>query len=76
MKGKVLSLILGLIFSLIFVTGCNKKEVQPEIIPTNQTTEVVEIDLGLEVGKKNDLYYWRYAWKYKPNAPNHGKNKL
>lgn len=51
MKGKVLSLILGLIFSLIFVTGCNKKEVQPEIVPTNQTTEVVEIDLGLEVGK-------------------------
>ena len=44
MKKKTISIILGLIFGTIFLIGCNKKEtVQPEIIPTNQTTEVFEV---------------------------------
>ena len=51
MKKKILMLVISLIFGSIFLIGCNKKEVQPEIIPTNQVTEVVEVDLGLEVGK-------------------------
>lgn len=51
MKKKIYMLIAALIFGGTFLIGCNKKEVQPEIIPTNQMTEVVEIDLGLEVGK-------------------------
>lgn len=52
MKKKFIILILGLIFSSIFFIGCNKKEVQPEIIPTNEITEVIEVDFGLEpVGK-------------------------
>ena len=49
MKKKIFMLVISLIFGSIFFIGCNKKEVQPEIIPTNQVTEVV--DLGLEVGK-------------------------
>ncbi len=51
MKKKIFMLIVSLIFGSIFLIGCNKKEIQPEIIPTNQVTEVVEVDLGLEVGK-------------------------
>ena len=51
MKKKIYVLIAILIFGGIFFIGCNKKEVQPEPIPTNQVTEVIEVDLGLEVGK-------------------------
>ena len=50
MKKKIYMLIISLIFGNIFLIGCNKKEVQPEIIPTTQITEVIEVDLGLEVG--------------------------
>ena len=50
MNKKIYMLIIALIFSGIFLIGCNKKDVQPEIIPTNQVTEVVEVDLGLEAG--------------------------
>lgn len=34
----------ALAFGGLFLIGCNKKEVQPEIIPTVQTTEVVETE--------------------------------
>lgn len=44
MKKKIYMLIAALIFGMGFLIGCNKKEVQPEIIPTNVVTEVVEVD--------------------------------
>lgn len=50
MKKKFYMFLIALVFSGLFV-GCNKKDVQPEPIPTNQVTEVIEVDLGLEVGK-------------------------
>ena len=50
MKKKIYMTIMALIFGGLFLIGCNKKEVQPEPIPTNQVTEVIEVDLGLEVG--------------------------
>lgn len=52
MKKKIIILILGLVFNSIFFIGCNKKEVQPEIIPTNEITEIVEVDFGLEPAGK------------------------
>lgn len=52
MKKKIIVLILGLIFNSIFFIGCNKKEVQPEIIPTNEITEVIEVDFDLEPAGK------------------------
>ena len=47
MKRKIYMMIMALIFGGLFLIGCNKKEAQPEIIPTNQVTEVVEVE---EVG--------------------------
>lgn len=47
---KFYMFMIALVFAGLFV-GCNKKEVQPEPIPTNEVTEVIEVDLGLEVGK-------------------------
>ena len=44
MKKKIYMLISALIFGGLFLIGCNKKEVQPEIIPTAQVTEVVEVE--------------------------------
>lgn len=44
MKKRIYMLITVLVFGSIFLIGCNKKEVQPEIVPTIQVTEVVEID--------------------------------
>ena len=44
MKRKITNLVLALIFGGLFLIGCNKKEVQPEIIPTTQVTEVVEVE--------------------------------
>ena len=44
MKKRICILIISLIFGSIFLIGCNKKEVQPEIIPTNQVTEVIETE--------------------------------
>ena len=44
MKKKIYTLIIALIFGGLFLIGCNKKEVQPEIIPTNEVTEVVETE--------------------------------
>ena len=42
MKRKIYTLITALIFGGLFLIGCNKKEVQPEIVPTVEITEVVE----------------------------------
>ena len=50
MKKKIYMFLVALIFSGLFV-GCNKKDIQSEPVPTNQVTEVIEVDLGLEVGK-------------------------
>ena len=36
MKKKIYILVSALIFGGLFLIGCNKKEVQPEIIPTNE----------------------------------------
>ena len=44
MKKKICMLMVALAFGGLFLIGCNKKEVQPEIIPTNVATEVVEIE--------------------------------
>lgn len=44
MKKKIYMLITALVFGGIFLIGCNKKEVKPEIIPTNEVTEVVEVE--------------------------------
>lgn len=44
MKKKIFMLAISLIFGSIFLIGCNKKEVQPEIVPTVQVTEVMEAD--------------------------------
>ena len=44
MRKKILMLVISLIFGSIFLIGCNKKEVQPEIVPTVQVTEVVEVE--------------------------------
>lgn len=42
MRKKFYVLISALIFGGLFLIGCNKKEVQPEIVPTVEITEVVE----------------------------------
>ena len=44
MKKKFYILMIALVFGGLFLIGCNKKEVQPEPIPTNEVTEVVETD--------------------------------
>ena len=44
MKKKIFMLVVSLIFGSIFFIGCNKKEVQPEIVPTVQVTEVMEVE--------------------------------
>lgn len=44
MKRKIINSVLAIIFAGLFLIGCNKKEVQPEIIPTNEITEVVEVE--------------------------------
>jgi hypothetical protein len=41
MKKKFYMFLVALVFSGLFV-GCNKKDVQPEPIPTNEVTEVIE----------------------------------
>jgi len=51
MKKKICMLMAVLAFGGLFLIGCNKKEAQPEPVPTNEVTEVIEVDLGLEVGK-------------------------
>ena len=43
MKKRIYMLVTALIFGGLFLIGCNKK-VQPEIIPTEQVTEVVEVE--------------------------------
>lgn len=37
-------LMAALAFGGLFLIGCNKKEVQPEPIPTNEVTEVTTVD--------------------------------
>lgn len=44
MKKKIYMLISALILGGIFLIGCNKKEVQPEIVLTEQVTEVFEVE--------------------------------
>lgn len=44
MKKKIFMLVISLIFGSIFLIGCNKKEVQPEIVPSVQVTEVMEVE--------------------------------
>ena len=44
MKKKICMFMVALAFGGLFLIGCNKKEVQPEPIPTNEVTEVVETD--------------------------------
>ena len=46
MRKKIINLVLALIFGGLFLIGCNKKEVQPEIIPTEQIVETIEIETG------------------------------
>ena len=41
MKKKFYMFLVALVFSGLFV-GCNKKDAQPEPIPTNEVTEVTE----------------------------------
>lgn len=43
MKKKIYMLVSALIFGGLFLIGCNKKEVQPEIIPTNEIVETTDI---------------------------------
>ena len=43
MKKKIYILVSALIFGGLFLIGCNKKEVQPEIIPTNEIVETIDI---------------------------------
>lgn len=43
MKKKIYILVSALIFGGLFLIGCNKKKVQPEIIPTNEIVETTDI---------------------------------
>ena len=45
MKKKIYMLVSALIFGGLFLIGCNKKEVQPEIIPTNEIVETTDITI-------------------------------
>ena len=48
MRKKIYMFMIALAFSGLFLIGCNKKEIQPEPIPTNEIVEVIETE---SVGK-------------------------